>query len=74
MTGASATRRPNRFETAAMAAAAACVALAAGLDLGSAPNTAVFLASGLALLTLAWIVGLATEQLGESSGRRSAAS
>ena len=53
MTGASATRRPNRFETAAMAAAVACVALAAGLDLGSAPNTAVFLASGLALLTLA---------------------
>src|SRR5213076_3555120 len=35
---------------------------------GSAPNTAVFLASGLALLTLAWIVGVATEQLGESSG------
>jgi hypothetical protein len=51
-----------------MAAAAACAAVAAGLDLGSAPNTAVFLASGLALLTLAWIVGVATEQLGESSG------
>src|SRR5205085_2713743 len=68
VTAASATRRPNRFETAAMAAAVACVALAAGLDLGSAPNTAVFLASGLALLTLAWIVGVATEQLGESSG------
>jgi Ca2+:H+ antiporter len=68
VTGASATRRPNRFETAAMAAAAACVALAAGLDLGSAPNTAVFLGSGLALLTLAWIVGVATEQLGESAG------
>ena len=68
MTGASATRHPNRFETASMAAAAACAALAAGLDLGSAPNTAVFLASGLALLTLAWIVGMATEQLGESSG------
>src|SRR5690242_1277072 len=51
-----------------MAAAAACAALAAGLDLGSASNTAVFLASGLALLTLAWIVGVATEQLGESAG------
>jgi Ca2+:H+ antiporter len=68
LTGASATRRPNRFETASMAAAAACAAVAAGLDLGSAPNTVVFLASGLALLTLAWIVGMATEQLGESSG------
>jgi Ca2+/H+ antiporter len=68
VTGASATRRPNRFETASMAAAAACAAVAAGLDLGSAPNTAVFLASGLALLTLAWVVGVATEQLGESSG------
>jgi len=68
VTGATATRRPNRFETASMAAAAACCALAAALDLASAPNTAVFLASGLALLTLAWIVGVATEQLGESSG------
>jgi Ca2+:H+ antiporter len=68
VTGASATRRPNRFETASMAAAALCTAGAAGLDLASAPNTAVFLASGLALLTLAWIVGVATEQLGESAG------
>src|SRR5690242_5361487 len=51
-----------------MAAAAACAALAAGLDLGSASNTAVFLASGLALLTLAWIVGMSTEQLAESAG------
>src|SRR6476620_997398 len=68
VTGATATRRPNRFETASMAAAAACCALAAALDLASAPDTAVVLASGLALLTLAWIVGVATEQLGESSG------
>ena len=68
MTAASATRRPNRFEAASLAAAAACSVVALGLDLASAPNTAVFLASGLALLTLAWIVGVATEQLGESSG------
>jgi len=40
VTGASATRRPNRFETASMAAAALCTAGAAGLDLASAPNTA----------------------------------
>lgn len=68
MTGATATRRPNRFETASVAAAAGCSVLAAALDLASAPNTAVFLASGLALLTLAWIVGMSTEQLAESSG------
>jgi Ca2+:H+ antiporter len=68
VTGATATRRPNRFETASVAAAAGCSALAAALDLASAPNTAVFLASGLALLTLAWIVGMSTEQLAESSG------
>lgn len=68
MTGATATRRPNRFETASVAAAAGCSVLAAALDVASAPNTAVFLASGLALLTLAWIVGMSTEQLAESSG------
>jgi Ca2+:H+ antiporter len=68
VTGATATRRPNRFETASAAAAAGCSLLAAGLALASAPNTVVFLASGLALLTLAWIVGLSTEQLAESSG------
>ncbi len=68
MTAASATRRPSMFEAASLAAAAVCSVAALGLDLASAPNTAVFLASGLALLTLAWIVGVATEQLGESSG------
>jgi Ca2+:H+ antiporter len=68
VTGATATRRPNRFETASVVAAVGCSVLAAALDLASAPNTAVFLASGLALLTLAWIVGMSTEQLAESSG------
>jgi Ca2+:H+ antiporter len=68
VTGATATRRPNRFETASVVAAAGCSALAVAIDLASAPNTAVFLASGLALLTLAWIVGMSTEQLAESSG------
>jgi Ca2+:H+ antiporter len=68
VTGATATRRPNRFETASVVVAAGCSVLAVALDLGSAPNTAVFLASGLALLTLAWIVGMSTEQLAESSG------
>jgi Ca2+:H+ antiporter len=68
VTGATATRRPNRFETASVGAAAGCSVLAAALDLASAPNTVVFLASGLALVTLAWVVGLSTEQLAESSG------
>jgi Ca2+:H+ antiporter len=68
VTGATATRRPNRFETASVAVAAGCSVLAVELDLTSASNTAVFLASGLALLTLAWLVGLSTEQLAESSG------
>jgi Ca2+:H+ antiporter len=68
VTGATATRRPNRFETASVAGAAGCSVLAVALDLGSAPNTAVFLASALALLTLAWVVGMSTEQLAESSG------
>jgi Ca2+:H+ antiporter len=68
VTGATATRRPNRFETASVAVAAGCSVLAVALDLGSAPNTAVFLASALALLTLAWVVGMSTEQLAESSG------
>ncbi len=68
MTGATATRRPNRFETASLVVAAGCSVLAAAVDLASASNTVVFLASGLALLALAWIVGLSTEQLAESSG------
>jgi Ca2+/Na+ antiporter len=38
------------------------------VDLAGAPNTAIFVLSGLALVSLAWIVGVATEQLAESSG------
>jgi Ca2+:H+ antiporter len=68
VTGATATRRPNRFEAASVAVAAGCSVLAIALDVASVGNTAVFLASGLALLALAWIVGLSTEQLAESSG------
>jgi Ca2+:H+ antiporter len=58
----------NRFEQASVAAAAILAVVAGGLDLAGAPNTAVFLLSGAALVALAWIVGVATEQLGESSG------
>ena len=58
----------NRFEQASVAVAAILSAVAAGLALGDAPNTAVFVLSGAALIALAWIVGVATEQLGESSG------
>jgi Ca2+:H+ antiporter len=58
----------NRFETLSVAAAAAVAAAAGALALGSAPNTLVFVVSGLALVLLAWVVGVATEQLGASAG------
>jgi Ca2+:H+ antiporter len=58
----------NRFEVASVAVAAILSLAAGGLDLASAGNTVVFVASGAALVALAWMVGVATEQLGESSG------
>ena len=58
----------NRFEQASVAVAAIISVIAGGLDLAGAPNTVVFVLSGLALVALAWMVGVATEQLGESSG------
>ncbi len=58
----------NRFEQASVAVAVVVSAAAGALDLAGAANTAVFVASGLALVALAWIVGVATEQLAESSG------
>ena len=58
----------NRFEQASVAAAAILTVVAGGVDLAGAPNTAIFVLSGLALVSLAWIVGVATEQLGESAG------
>ncbi len=64
------TRGLNRFEAGSVAVAALLAALAATLDLASAPNTAVFVSAAAALIGLAWLVGVATEQLGESSGPR----
>jgi Ca2+:H+ antiporter len=58
----------NRFEQASVAVAVVISVAAGALDLAGAANTAVFVASGLALVALAWIVGVATEQLAESSG------
>jgi Ca2+:H+ antiporter len=58
----------NRFEQASVAVAAILSVVASGLALADAPNTAVFVLSAAALVALAWIVGVATEQLGESSG------
>ena len=58
----------NRFEQASVAVGVVVSAAAGALDLAGAPNTSVFVASGLALVALAWIVGVATEQLAESSG------
>jgi Ca2+:H+ antiporter len=62
------TRGLNRFETLSVGAAVLAAAAAGALDLVAAPNTLVFVASGLALVALAWVVGVATEQLGASSG------
>ena len=62
------TRGLNRFETTSVALAAMAAAAAAVLALISAGNTVVFLMSALALVALAWMVGVATEQLGESAG------
>jgi Ca2+:H+ antiporter len=62
------TRGLNRFETISVAVAVIASAAAGLLALISAANTLVFVVSGLALVALAWVVGVATEQLGESAG------
>jgi Ca2+:H+ antiporter len=62
------TRGLNRFETISVALAVIIAAAAGALALASAANTAVFLVSAAALVALAWIVGVATEQLGASAG------
>ena len=64
------TRRLTRTEIGSLVAAAALAALAGGSDLAGAPNTLQFVLAALALLMLAWIVGISTEQLGESAGPR----
>jgi Ca2+:H+ antiporter len=58
----------NRFETISVVLAVVAAAAAGLLALVSAANTLVFAVSGLALVALAWVVGVATEQLGESAG------
>jgi len=62
------TRGLNRFETISVALAVIIAAAAGALALASAANTTVFLVSAAALVALAWIVGVATEQLGASAG------
>jgi Ca2+:H+ antiporter len=62
------TRGLNRFETISVVLAVVAAAAAGLLALVSAANTLVFVVSGLALVALAWVVGVATEQLGESAG------
>ncbi|HVI34626.1 MAG TPA: calcium/proton exchanger [Gaiellales bacterium] len=62
------TRGLNRFETISVALAVIIAAAAGALALASAANTAVFVVSAAALVALAWIVGVATEQLGASAG------
>ncbi|MFL6050081.1 MAG: calcium/proton exchanger [Gaiellales bacterium] len=62
------TRGLNRIETISVALAVIIAAAAGALALVSAANTIVFLVSAAALVALAWIVGVATEQLGASAG------
>jgi Ca2+:H+ antiporter len=62
------TRSPTRVETLTLAVGVALAVVAAALDVVGIGNTALFLVSGLALVALAWIVGLATEHLGASAG------
>jgi Ca2+:H+ antiporter len=62
------TRGLNRIETISVALAVIIAAAAGALALASAANTIVFLVSAAALVALAWIVGVATEQLGASAG------
>jgi Ca2+:H+ antiporter len=62
------TRGLNRPEQLSLLAAALAAAATAAAALTGAANTLVFLLSALALVALAWIVGVATEQLGESAG------
>ena len=64
------TRRLTRTEIGSLVAAAVLAAVAGGSDLAGAPNTLQFVLAALALLMLAWIVGISTEQLGESAGPR----
>jgi Ca2+:H+ antiporter len=61
-------RRFTRTEALTVAAAAVLALLAGVLALADVANTVVFLVSALALVVLAWIVGVATEQLGVVSG------
>ena len=62
------TRGLNRFETISVAAAVVLAGAAGAAALASAANTLVFIVSSGALLVLAWIVGISTEQLAASRG------
>jgi Ca2+:H+ antiporter len=58
----------TRREAAVLGATAIAVVVAAALHYGKGPALAAFVAATLALAGLAWIVGLATEQVGERFG------
>jgi Ca2+:H+ antiporter len=62
------TRGLNRIETISVALAVIIAAAAGALALASVANTVVFIVSAGALVALAWIVGVSTEQLGASAG------
>jgi Ca2+:H+ antiporter len=64
------TRGLTRGEAISSGAALVLAVAAGAADLAGSPNTVVFVLAALALVMLAWVVGIATEQLGESAGPR----
>jgi Ca2+:H+ antiporter len=60
----------TRVELATMGVGALATLLVIGLELAGAAETLVFVCAALTLVVLAWILGGATEQLGEHLGGR----
>jgi Ca2+:H+ antiporter len=64
------TRGLTRSETVTSALAALFTVVTVIAAVAGGPNTLQFIAAAAALLVLAWVVGVGTEQLGESAGPR----
>ncbi len=62
------------FEKSAMGLAAAATALVVGMELAHVGEVTIFAVAALTLVVLAWLLGGATEQLGEHLGPRIAGS
>jgi Ca2+:H+ antiporter len=58
------------IEKATMGVAAAATAIVIGMEIAHVSETAIFVISAMSLVVLAWLLGGATEQLGEHLGPR----